>query len=367
MVKIATLDFHRYSRPLQIPLVTARQTVSQREGLIVRVVAENGVTGLGEAAPLAEYSPDSIDQSERNLTLAAKRSAAKAVPDSLDDISTLVGELIPADNPAARFGLETSLCDAAARCARQSLCRWLGGEDVATIRINYLLDRPVADWRAAADDIKRFGYRAVKVKVGIGSISEDAAFVRRARVELGDDVAIRLDANRAWSYNDAVTALEAIKDIGIEFVEEPLRQSDLGLLPQLRGKTGVPVALDESMAETLFHRGIDAIDMIMTKEMCDLIILKPTVLGGIFPAIQLAQSGRRHGIPIVVTSTLETEIGLAALLQLAAYLDVRIPCGLDTLRLFSSGDAAMRTVTDGAIRVPAGLGIGIETWVAKGS
>jgi o-succinylbenzoate synthase len=269
MVKIATLDFHRYSRPLQIPLVTARQTVSQREGLIVRVVAENGVTGLGEAAPLAEYSPDSIDQSERNLTLAAKRSAAKAVPDSLDDISTLVGELIPADNPAARFGLETSLCDAAARCARQSLCRWLGGEDVATIRINYLLDRPVADWRAAADDIKRFGYRAVKVKVGIGSISEDAAFVRRARVELGDDVAIRLDANRAWSYNDAVTALEAIKDIGIEFVEEPLRQSDLGLLPQLRGKTGVPVALDESMAETLFHRGIDAIDMIMTKEMCD--------------------------------------------------------------------------------------------------
>jgi len=170
---------------------------------------------------------------------------------------------------------------------------------------------------------------------------------------LGGDIGLRLDANRAWTYDQALRALQAMKKFGIDYIEEPLARFDADQIAALHQETGVRIALDESLVE------IDDIESILAAGVCEILVLKPTAFGGFYHTMQLVDLAGRYKCGVVVTSTYETEIGIAAFLHLAATLpDPLLPCGLDTLRLFEDEDPALSRVTEGSIAVPKGVGIG---------
>ena len=167
------------------------------------------------------------------------------------------------------------------------------------------------------------GYGSIKLKVGTRTVAEDVDLFRALGEELGEDISLRLDANRAWDYEEAAEFVGGTAGVRFEYVEEPL--ADPWRLPELVGEFGVPVALDESLV------GMEPEKVEETFAVA--FVLKPTLLGGISRTLRIAGWALRLGVTPVVSSAYESGVGMAALVALAAGIgDSPVPAGLDTYR-----------------------------------
>lgn len=352
-MKIESIDIKPYTRKFIRPLETSKGIIAERRGNIIRVIADNGRAEFGESAPWPDYPPAYDSETFAGLI---DTLIGASIPDMIGEIACLAAKLPYGPD---RHAVETALCALAASGENKNLSRWLIKSPSPEVPVNYLLDRPVENWPELAESISRAGYSAVKIKVGGRSITEDAAFVEQARMRFGNTISIRLDANCGWEYQEASDAMRLMKPAGIEYIEEPLAAPDVDSLIRLKNEIGIPIALDESLPS------FDDIESVLATDACHVIVLKPAVVGGIYETIRLVDLAAGYGKKAVITSTMETEVGIAASLHLAAAVHDRLlPCGLDTLRLFTSGGSSLSAVHDGAIRVPqeAGLGVSQDLW-----
>ena len=195
--------------------------------------------------------------------------------------------------------------------------------------------------------VVRSGCRTAKVKVAdaAGSLRDDLARVEAVRDALGPAGAVRVDANGAWDVDTAVAAVRALDRAagGLEYVEQPCRTIDE--LAAVRRRVDVRIAADESI-----RRADDPL-RVAVAGAADVAVLKCMPLGGVARALRVAEAA---GLPCVVSSALETSVGLAAEVALAAALpELGFACGLDTLALLD-GDLvadALRPV-DGRLPAP---------------
>jgi len=296
----------RFREP--VPLGAAR--VPGREGWMLRVESE-GMIGWGEAAPLPGFSRESpaevreaLDRVSRHLTGCRADSG-----DPLHEAGRVHGELdLP---PSARFALELALVNLAAAVGGGHPARVLdpgAGTDCPTAA---LISGDGTACTAAAERVRDRGYTAVKMKVGRSDVVAEVGRVRAVAVRLQDRVALRLDANRAWSLDQALRFAEGVEGVPVAFVEEPL--SDPDQLPRFAAETGMPVALDESLFGTS-GPGIPALDGLAA------VVLKPTLLGGLATARALAEEAAKRNLAAVVSAAFESDIGLYGLAALAASL-----------------------------------------------
>ncbi len=206
---------------------------------------------------------------------------------------------------------------------------------------------PVLPPDAAAERVRRSGCRTAKVKVaepGQG-LDDDVARVAAVRAALGPLGAIRVDANAAWKPAEALVALRELAAFGLEYAEQPCRTvEELGELRRLLDRAGVtvPIAADESIRL--------AADPLLVRGVADVAIVKVQPLGGVRRSLELVE---RIGLPAVVSSALETSVGLRAGVALAAALpDLPYACGLETLSLLTD-DVVARPLraTDGFLLV----------------
>jgi O-succinylbenzoate synthase len=201
---------------------------------------------------------------------------------------------------------------------------------------------PVVAPEVAAELVRASGCRTAKVKVaGPGTdLDADCARVAAVRSALGPDGRIRVDANASWTVSEAVQAITALADAagGLEYVEQPC--PELAELAEVRRRTDVPVAADESI-----RRAEDPARVALAGA-ADVAVVKVAPLGGVYAALRVAE---RAGIPVVVSSAVDTAVGLAAGLALAGALpELPYACGLGTGSLLG-GD-----VTDHAPRPDGG-------------
>jgi O-succinylbenzoate synthase len=195
----------------------------------------------------------------------------------------------------------------------------------------------------------RSGCRTAKVKVADHpeSLAEDLARVEAVRDALGSDGAIRVDANGGWDVDTAITHIRRLDKAasGLEYVEQPCRTIEE--LANVRRQVDVRIAADESI-----RRAGDPL-RVAVAGAADVAVLKCTPLGGVRRSLQVAEAAR---LPCVVSSALETSVGLAAQLALAGALpELDFACGLGTLSLLKgdvvSGSDSLRPV-DGYLAVP---------------
>ena len=162
------------------------------------------------------------------------------------------------------------------------------------------------------------GFPAVKVKVGSPG---DVDLVARVRDAIGPRVALRIDANGAWDVDTAVGTIKQMCRYDLELVEQPV--PSLEELARVRRAVDVPLAADESV------RSLDDARRVRELDAADAIVLKQQPLGGVRAALVIASEA---GLPAIVSSMMETSIGIAAGLALAAALpDLGFACGLATL------------------------------------
>ncbi|MDP8940630.1 MAG: o-succinylbenzoate synthase [Actinomycetota bacterium] len=296
-----------------------------REGLLLELVAEDGVTGLGEASPLPRFSPETTGQAARQLvSLALFLLERNLAEDGATLSDALVRELESLDAaPSVRFGIELALWNLQAESEGKSLPEALCSSRVASVPVNGLLDGTVEEVLVEGRRMREAGYEAVKLKVG-GCGVEEVSLVRNLAEVLGDGTALRLDANRAWSFAEAAAFARAVADVRYEYIEEPL--ADPSGLADLVRETGVPVALDESLV------GMAPEDLV-EHDYARAVVIKPTLVGGISRTLRLAKEARGLGIMPVISSAYETGVGTEALLALSAATGSgEISAGLDTYR-----------------------------------
>ncbi|PZS24276.1 MAG: O-succinylbenzoate synthase [Pseudonocardiales bacterium] len=195
----------------------------------------------------------------------------------------------------------------------------------------------------------RSGCRTAKVKVADHpeSLAEDLARVEAVRDALGPGGTIRVDANGGWDVDTAVSHIRRLDKAasGLEYVEQPCRT--IGELAAVRRQVDVRIAADESI-----RRAEDPL-RVAVAGAADVVVLKCSPLGGVRRSLQVAEAA---GLPCVVSSALETSIGLAAQLALAGALpELDFACGLGTLSLLDGdvvgGSGSLRAV-DGYLAVP---------------
>jgi O-succinylbenzoate synthase len=271
---------------------------------------------LGEAAPLPGFSHEGLDEVARQLRHLADSMVGREATVDLE--GAFARELDTLDLvPSARFGFELALWDLYAASSGKALPELVTSRPRTTVTVNALISSPDHAIEEALR-ARAAGYEAVKLKVGGRDIEEDVELVRAVRGTLNSDVSLRLDANRAWSFEEAERFARGIAGLRLEYVEELL--SDPAGLPSLSRTCDLPVALDESLA-------------LGDHDYARAVVLKPTLLGGISRTLRFARLAARLGMRPVISSAYETGVETSCLVALAAGVgDEEVPTGLDTYR-----------------------------------
>jgi o-succinylbenzoate synthase len=210
-------------------------------------------------------------------------------------------------------GYPCSLSSALASAVESATVPW--PEPVRqTVAVNALVTGP------SFDPLKLAGFPCVKVKVGRRDLQRDLALVSAVRDAVGPSVALRIDANGSWDEEIAERMLRRMAHLELEMAEQPVE--DIDALSRLRRRVQVPLAADECV------RSVDDAKRLRRLGSADALVVKLQPLGGVSRALRVAEAA---GLPVIVSSMMETSVGLAASLNLAASLpELPFACGLAT-------------------------------------
>jgi O-succinylbenzoate synthase len=194
------------------------------------------------------------------------------------------------------------------------------------------------------------GYRRVKLKIEPGN---DVAPVRAVRERFGDDLMIQVDANQAYTLADA-PLLKALDPFGLQLIEQPLPEDDLFGHARLAELIQTPVCLDESI--TSVRQAAEALAL----GACSVVNVKPARVGGLLEAVRIHDLCLARGVDLWCGGMLETGIGRAANLALAALPGFTLPGDLSASgRYFHRDLTEPFVLEEGCLRVPSGPGIGV--------
>ncbi|MBI2850448.1 MAG: o-succinylbenzoate synthase [Chloroflexi bacterium] len=349
-MRLTGITWHGYELPFRHRYVTFGSRANSRFGLILFLYTSEGVFGVGEASPVGTSSADEI--------LRTADVLERISPELLGcETGTLEDTISARDIPAAlRFGLETALLDITGKARGCSVATLLGGRP-ASLPVNAIISAESAE-NAVAEALEAIavGFNCLKLKVGSGKPDEDEALVSEVRRAVGQEVKLRLDANQAWDVGQAIESLRRLARYEIEYVEQPVPAADIGGLAEVRRAVPVPVAADESLGS------LDNLRRILNAGAADIFILKAARLGGLRTTLAVANTALRAGDSVVVTTSLESSVGIAASAHLAAALPpATLSQGLATGLLFSDDLISPPLLPAlGRLETPSAPGLGVK-------
>ncbi|MGI8579417.1 MAG: mandelate racemase/muconate lactonizing enzyme family protein [Solirubrobacteraceae bacterium] len=331
----------RLALRLRAPLRTAFGTLHERELLTLRLRGRDGVEGVGEAAPLEPYdgvSPDAVRAALEDCSSLLRAS------DGEDREALLAACWGAAVLPQAVAAIDLALWDLAGRRAGKPVWALLGAAEGGSVGVNATIgaeDRSGAAGAAAAAAAE--GFACVKVKVGVG---DDAGRIAAVRAATGRNVAIRIDANGAWTPDEALAHLRVLAPAELELCEESTH--GVKELREVRDNSPVPIAMDESAA----------LPGALASGATDAVCLKIARCGGISGLLDAAAIARGARSEVYLASSYDGPIGIAAALHAAAVVRPDRVSGLATLGAFADVDDPFAPVK-GRITAPSGPGLGI--------
>lgn len=314
------------------PAGTSRGVYTERK--IWLVYAKDGdATGVGECAPLPKLSCDDIPdygdvlRAKCDLLPSSPRGAAVA-----DFFETL------RDYPSMLFGLETALADLRSKQEGRNVLfdtPFARGEQ--GIPINGLV------WMGSYDEMLqrieqklKQGFRCIKLKIGAIDFDAELELLKRIRQRFGPrEVELRVDANGAFSFSEALYKLELLSQYALHSIEQPIKAGQWSYMAELCRESPLPIALDEEL--------IGVNDPDQKRQLLNIIrpryiILKPSLHGGMMGCREWIDTARDMQIGTWMTSALESNIGLNAIAQLASVVygeNISMPQGLGTGQLFT--------------------------------
>jgi o-succinylbenzoate synthase len=391
MQHIKTIHWFPYKIPFRTTFTTAHGTLIKREGAIVEIVTEYNLSGIGEIAPLPEFAGDDLPTALAPLPGLSSQLCGKDLLAALTSLYTM-GHKLPA---TTLCGLESALLDVLGKCTGRSVHEILvgvlnlaptGGEpeklagysgyghegaksagtlNLAPTEMAFKKRVPVnvvigamstEDAIIRAHEAVYAGYSCIKLKVGNDDPETEIMRIAAVRNAIGPDIHLRLDANEAWTFAEAMRILSRCTPYNVQYVEQPLPASNLDEMRTLRYNVPVPIAADEAVYD------LESARRVLAHEAAQVLILKPQLAGGLRAGRQILTEATQHGVQCVITSTIETGVGITGALHLAAASpEVTLECGLATLHLLADDLLIDHLTLDaGFLAVPMGSGLGVQ-------
>ncbi|MDJ0348151.1 o-succinylbenzoate synthase [Cryobacterium sp. PH29-G1] len=351
-MKIEAIELRRVHLPLVRPFRTSFGTSTEREVTVLRVLtadAEGWAECAADARPL--YSSEFLDASDLvirdhlvpRLQALGDRLTAELVATVLEPVK---GHMM------SKAVLETAILDAQLKTTGVSLGSHLGAvHDTVPAGVSVGIMDSISELLDAVTGYLAEGYLRIKLKIEPGW---DLAPVRAVRERFGPDLLLQVDANTAYTLADA-RHLARLDPFGLLLMEQPMKEDDMLGHASLAKLITTPICLDESIESAR-----DAATAI-TLGACSIINVKPARVGGYLEARRIHDVAAAHGVPVWCGGMLETGIGRAANVALAALPNFVLPGDTSASnRYFAQDLTAPFELENGHLRVPTGPGIGVE-------
>jgi L-Ala-D/L-Glu epimerase len=346
---IAAATLHALAIPFRQRFRHAAAARATCDSVLVRLVDADGTEGWGEAAPRPYVTGETADSVVADLAQAWPETASRPWP-SLDGPEDLARLPLPAGlRGAARAALEVALLDLLRRRDGRSLGCLLPARRPA-VRYSGVIGATSPDRARGIAEVFR-AYRVAEVKVKVG-FRGDLQAVRAVRATLGPRASIRVDANGAWGAAEALRAIAALAEVGVDSVEQPLPRGAVAELAALRARSPLPLVADESLLTVDDARELAAAGAV------DRFNLRVSKCGGLGPCLAIAAVAAEVGIGVQVGCQAgETAILSAAGRHLAAAVDPL---------LHAEGSFGDALLVEDVGRLPVVFGVGGEAPVLTG-
>ncbi|KJF45534.1 o-succinylbenzoate synthase [Draconibacterium sediminis] len=314
--------YQKYELHFKQPAGTSRGVLKARSVWFL-FLEENGVTGLGECAPLPGLSIETPEQVEEQL-----ENICNDPEPFINNIDLLQ------DLPSLKFALESALLDLKNGGKREPFpSAFTRGE--AGIPINGLIwMNEIENMQDQIEDKLAAGFRCIKLKIGAKDFEQELALLQAVRERFSSDqIILRVDANGAFDGDYASEKLRRLVEVQLHSIEQPIRAGQWNKMAELCKTTPLPIALDEELIGiNKREEKIQLLDTIQPQYL----VLKPSLHGGISGCNEWIKLANEHSIAWWITSYLESNIGLNAIAQWAFTKNTTMHQGLGTGQLFTN-------------------------------
>jgi o-succinylbenzoate synthase len=322
------------------PSGTSRGVLTEKHAWFIHLFSNTfkDKVGVGECSIIPGLSPDfvSFEQYEEKLK----------------EVCLNINHYIEQQNelevfPSIFFGLETALLDLKSenigvffdtyftrkeRGIPMNGLVWMGSKEFMLQQIEEKLEQ---------------GFTCLKMKVGAIDFQQEIEILKGIRNRFSvDEIELRVDANGAFSVNDALVKLDQLSKFHLHSIEQPIKQGQIQEMADLCSKTPLPIALDE---ELIGVYGIENKRQLISQIKPQFIILKPSLHGGLKGSVEWIHIADNESIPWWMTSALESNVGLNAIAQFASTFNNTLPQGLGTGGLYVQNEPSEMKVIAGSL------------------
>lgn len=327
--------------------------------VLVKVTA-GGVSGWGEATPTPAWT---YETTESIITTIDRYLAPVLIGRPVWDLDAAVTAFDRAINrgftigsPLAKSAVDLALHDLAGRSLGLSVGVLWGQRRTEEITLGWIVSASTAgEIAASVAEGESLGYSSFKVKIGLAGEDADVEFVTAVRAA-APQAPIWVDANQAYTADQALRIARRLAGLGVTAFEQPLPANQIAGLRRLKDHSPIPVALDESLR----HPGDLA--NFLRMDAVDVVIAKVQRSGGLTLSRRLCALAEDSGLALMGSGLTDSDLGFAASLHLFAAFGISSPVDLNGRQFVSSVYTGERTVevADGIARVPDGPGLGVD-------
>jgi L-alanine-DL-glutamate epimerase-like enolase superfamily enzyme len=354
-VKIKRIEPIAVALPMKKPVFMAGVEIRQADNVLVRVEADNGSVGWGEAASAPTMTGETVESMMAAALYLAPALLGRPAEDIAGALAAMAGRMY--GNHAAKAAIEMALHDLVGRATGRPAHALIGGKRRHRIALLGVISNGelAADLRDA-ERMKADGFQAFKIKVGIDKPLIDGERTRRVCERLGSGLLISSDANQGWSAEEAVQYVRAIAGSGLDFFEQPVLADDVAAMAAVAAAADCAIGADESI------HGLEDIRRHHERKAARGVSLKTIKLGGMRGVMAAGELCAELDMAVnVACKTGESSLACAAGVHIAAALP-QIDWGLTISSVGLADDVTARPirVERGHVEVSDRPGLGID-------
>ena len=308
-MKIQSIEYFKVEMPLAIPYTIAYETVDHATNIILKLTTNTGLTSWGCASPDKQVTLESVDDVLQNIENVVVPLLKNQSPFQISKVNHLLKQQLNKSSSTLAI-VDMALYDMLARKAQLPLYKLLGGyrNSIKTsITITIL---PLEETLKQAKEFKKKGFSVIKLKGGL-NLNEDIEKIIKLREVLGNEVALRFDANQGYSRKQSIIFMDKTKEANIEIFEQPTHQDNNKRLGKVTNSSETPVMADESI-KTLS----DAYHLV-SNNLINMVNIKLMKVGGILEAQHINSVAKAAGMEVMIGCLDECQLGISAGLHFA--------------------------------------------------
>jgi len=337
-MKDLKLTYSPYTLKLKKSFFTARTEIKERRGFILRLTDQDGFEGIGDCCPFPEFGSESIEDVEKVLSdfklkvIIDETEIEKSINNCLANYNKL---------PALRHGLEQAIINIICNKNKTTIDNLLNLKLKKRVNVNAAIGfLNVEESVNAAKKLIKKGFTTLKIKVGRSNFEEDFSVIKLMRETIGDNIKLRIDSNGNWNLDEAIINLMELEQFDIEYAEQPV--INLSDYIALKKKTNIPLAPDESI------RSVKEAKEFINSGAVSYLILKPMMIGGLLPTLEIMKQASAENITPVITSSFESAVGKTNAVIAAASVNANVAHGLGV------ADHFINTITNDPFPIKSG-------------